>query len=534
MFDVFYSGLKPNLFAHERQADSIDQAQTLSKTRYFWWVNYLTDYTGFDFLWEPVPWQANQMHVWPSQHQDNGNTCLVPASGYEDINRNHAVVPRNKSVPIIGIDHGTGLSVQCELTTRYISDYLGTLRRILSKIDHEYVWIVSSVCDYKDFDFTWHPSEWQQDMLHVFASGHQKFGDTFYVHVSSFLQKSQDIKLLEWFDTLHFVENIVVPRLAIPVIQHDYDSHVEAIHKHQFETPLVMFCTGTDTAVSIDINLWREPTKTVVPLSQGASQVIVPREAKTYITTQVYDYPYLDKTMKHLTQDPVMDVVFISNGEPMAEDNWNNLLKLCPRARRSDGVNGREAAYKAAAEISCTPWFFAVFAKTEVLPNFDFDFQPDRLQQRKHYIFYSRNPLNGLEYGAMNINLYNRQLVLDTIPGLDFTLSAPHAVIPVVASISRFNTDPWVTWRSSFREVLKLKLEVDNGAGAEIQHRLHTWCTRAEGDNADHCLMGANDALDYYNEVGGNYEKLQLSFDWAWLKEYYFEKYKHKPWLESV
>jgi hypothetical protein len=125
-------------------------------------------------------------------------------------------------------------------------------------------------------------------------------------------------------------------------------------------------------------------------------------------------------------------------------------------------------------------------------------------------------------------------LVLDTVPGLDFTLSAPHAVVPVVASISRFNTDPWVTWRSSFREVLKLKLEVDNGAGTEIQHRLHVWCTRAEGDNADHCLMGANDALDYYNEVNGNYEKLQLSFDWAWLKEYYFEKYKHKPWLESV
>jgi hypothetical protein len=36
MFDVFYSGIKPNLFAHEQVADSIDHAKELSQTRYFW------------------------------------------------------------------------------------------------------------------------------------------------------------------------------------------------------------------------------------------------------------------------------------------------------------------------------------------------------------------------------------------------------------------------------------------------------------------------------------------------------------------
>ena len=69
MFDVFYSGTKPNLFLHEQEAHNIDQAQQLSRTRYFWWINYLTDYTGFDFLWEPVPWQGHQRHAWPSQWQ---------------------------------------------------------------------------------------------------------------------------------------------------------------------------------------------------------------------------------------------------------------------------------------------------------------------------------------------------------------------------------------------------------------------------------------------------------------------------------
>ena len=134
----------------------------------------------------------------------------------------------------------------------------------------------------------------------------------------------------------------------------------------------------------------------------------------------------------------------------------------------------------------------------------------------------------------MNINLYNKQLVLDTVPGIDFTLSAAHEVVPVCASISRFNDDPWITWRSAFREVLKLKQEVDQGAGIEIQHRLKVWTSQANGLNAEHCLAGANDALTYYDLVNGDNEKLKLSFDWAWLQDYYFGIYKTKPWLESL
>ena len=86
MFDVFYSGIRPNLFAHEQAADSLEHARKLSRTRYFWWVNYLTDYTGFDFLWEPVPWQAHQRHAWPSQWQKDSGTYLVPKSNYTETN----------------------------------------------------------------------------------------------------------------------------------------------------------------------------------------------------------------------------------------------------------------------------------------------------------------------------------------------------------------------------------------------------------------------------------------------------------------
>jgi hypothetical protein len=186
------------------------------------------------------------------------------------------------------------------------------------------------------------------------------------------------------------------------------------------------------------------------------------------------------------------------------------------------GVNGRTAAYQEAARQSVTPWFFAVFAKLEVVGGeFPWDeWLPDYFQEPKHYIFNSRNPVNGLEYGHQGMICYNKNLVLaNNNPGLDFTLSQPHESVPILSGIAHFNQSPWMTWRTAFREVVKLKHFMATQPTLETEHRLNTWLTVADGKYAEYCLMGAADAVDYYNEVGGVYDKLMLSFDWAWLKE---------------
>ena len=74
------------MFLHERQADNIEHAQKLSRTRYFWWITYLCDYSTFDWDFQPVPWQSHQRHAWPSQWQKDSGTYLVPKSGYSDTN----------------------------------------------------------------------------------------------------------------------------------------------------------------------------------------------------------------------------------------------------------------------------------------------------------------------------------------------------------------------------------------------------------------------------------------------------------------
>ena len=162
----------------------------------------------------------------------------------------------------------------------------------------------------------------------------------------------------------------------------------------------------------------------------------------------------------------------VSNGEKNADLNWDRLQKLCPRAKRIDGVNGRAQAYKACAELSQTDWFINVFAKCWVHDDFDFDWQPDYMQNDKHYIFDAYNPVTELTYGHMGIIAYNKQLVLDCDEwGLDFTLSMPHSSVPVVGSTADYATTPYETWRTAFRECIKLDQQKD----IESEFRLKQW-----------------------------------------------------------
>jgi len=595
MFDVFYSGIKPNQFAHEQAADSIDHARELSRTRYFWWINYLTDYADFDFLWEPVPWQSHQRHAWPSQWQKDAETYLVPKQGYTETNyktapilvrqqdKTYWTIPdqfdpdsfdfswhpdptepgyiyqfgtqhqrtggpeyrvagatdlkfcdqvrgsvKSGATPIVEINHMDGNAGQVPgtiSTVRYFDNYKDILTRIANTSEHEYIWIISSCCDYSNFDFSWHPELWQNTMLHVFASSGEKFGDTFYMHVPSFKRRIAQFELLDWYD-VNFV-GPGVPRRPLPVIKHTLDTHVEAIKTMDWPGPLAVFSTDDTVKEIPTVPLWREKTKTIVPLSPGASQVVVPKTAVPYIKRQAYDYPYIDRTQRHMSTDAPLDIVFIDNGETNADTNFDNLNNVLSHSllnkgfvnqlHRSTGVNGRVAAYRAAAELSTTPWFFAAFAKLHVNKDFDWSWQPDRLQEPKHYIFHAVNPVNGLVYGHQAMIAYNKQLVLtNTAPGLDFTLDQEHEVVPIVSGVANYHETAWSSWRTAFRECIKLKASLPD---VENEYRLNTWLT-VDAVQDEWSIRGAKDAVEYYDAVGGDFVELKKSYDWAWLASY--------------
>jgi len=526
----------------------------------FWFISSRIDYTDFDFDWHSESWQTQMIHVFGSRWQKWTDTFLVSVPTFlhhatwctdlKDFPDLNYVTDQTVSVDqteIYLIDHLCGLDAVDEIrqqvptvkVTRFVESYLETFKRILNTVETDYIWIISSVCEYKDFDFSWHPEPWQREMIHVFPNYTNKYGDTFYIHVESFKKQMYDLELLDWFNVINYCTDQYVTRRPMPVHYYNSDDLITEIKNYQFTAPYAIFTNQSDCNLRCYPTLWSPKDRTVSRFSRSGATTLVPREIKAHLNQQIYDYPYLEtsKTQIHdcyLHKNfPILDIIYISNGEPDEERWYNHLCQMSNSSPQNipwvRGINGRTAAYQEAARRSETPWFFAVFAKLEVV-DFDWRWMPDYWQGPKHYIFNSRNPVNGLEYGHQGMIAYNKQLVLENnTPGIDFTLSQPHEAVPILSGIAHFNQSAWMTWRTAFREVVKLKHFMATQPTLETSHRLATWCEVAEGEFAEYCLAGARDAVLYYNQVGGDYEKLKLSFDWAWLKEYYDNKYSYEP-----
>ena len=528
--------------------DTIKRCISRTKTSKFWVVSSENVYDDFDFSWHAQPWQTYMTHVFGSQWQKWSDTFLINrweferhaswANSLEEFPNLNFVTDQPVVIPddlydIYYIDHGNddngGLKrIQDRFkqvkSTRYVTSYLDTFKRIVATATTEYVWIISSLCDYTRFDFSWQPEPWQREMIHVFPSANQTRGDTFYIHVESFKQQMVELDILDWFNVINYCDEQRVPRRAIPVIEYQGDDLISVIKQHEFKHPYTWFCHKNSDVV-YNPSVWGEKDKKIVSFSAGNDYVLVPREAKNYISTQAYDYPYITKMP--MIDKVQQDIIFISYDEPNADANWEILKSKFPYARRLHGIEGMEKALLKAAEMSTTNWYYAVFAKTELHPDFDFSFSPDLFQEPKHYIFHAENPLNGLKYGHMGVVLYNCNIVKSTTEfGIDYTMSSLHAVIPITSAIARFNSNPYQTWRTAFREAGKLAQFCDEKDNVENSYRLSVWTSEAEGEYSEWCLQGARDGVMFYEANKENKTQLKNAFNWGWLREYFTSLYQ--------
>jgi hypothetical protein len=407
------------------------------------------------------------------------------------------------------------------------TDHLSAIRRGSRDIRTRYFWVLSSCCDYSNFDFLWEPTPWQSHQIHCWPSGSQQFGDTFLIPTAQWNQQQESLTRLEQYQHVNF-EHEPVARLPWQTVHYDSDSLVVALASAECRTPYVRFEHAQNPAtIPTDPWLWRE--RPVVGLTDNQATSLVPRDAHGSVREQIYDYKYLEK--KKSTPGQLLDVVYISNGESIAEETWQNLL-LCTgkhqRIHRVDGVNGRVAAYRGAAELSTTPWFFAVFAKLRVSATFDWTWQPDYWQQPKHYIFHAFNPVTGLTYGHQAMIAYNKTLVLNNLAhGLDFTLDSAHEVVPILSGTAYYTSSPWTAWRTAFRECVKLR---HNLPDVESAYRLAKWLNNSGSiENGQWSVIGAQDAVEYYEAVAGDFAEIKKSYDWAWLSSYFFIKHNQSP-----
>jgi hypothetical protein len=213
------------------------------------------------------------------------------------------------------------------------------------------------------------------------------------------------------------------------------------------------------------------------------------------------------------------DIIFLSYDEADADENFNKLKDRFPRIKRVQKIKGIYEAHKAAARLSTTSMFFVVDADAEVVPEFKFDFEPNIYAQDAVHIWHSKNPINDLEYGYGGVKLFPTQLVLDYIgKPIDFTTSVAKniKVMKSVSNITKFNTDPFSTWRSAFRECVKLSTQQT----MESTERLGTWCTvGSDRQYGDFAIAGANEGMTFGLDNTNQPEMLGLINDFVWLEK---------------
>jgi hypothetical protein len=170
--------------------------------------------------------------------------------------------------------------------------------------------------------------------------------------------------------------------------------------------------------------------------------------------------------------------------------------------------------------------FWVVDADAEVSEDFDFSYIPDVYDQEVTHVWNARNPLTGHEYGYGGIKLFNTEQVRDaTSWGLDFTtgLSSRFKAMPEISCTTKFNTDGFSTWRSAFRECVKLSMKDDE----DSRVRLQSWLFPIPGvDYREEAKAGAQAGIDYAEANANKPMRLAKINDYEWLKEQY-DEYQH-------
>jgi hypothetical protein len=221
------------------------------------------------------------------------------------------------------------------------------------------------------------------------------------------------------------------------------------------------------------------------------------------------------------------DIVFISKDEEHADANYAKLLERFPRAKRVHGVEGIHAAHIEAAKLCDTDMFWVVDADAEIIDKFAFDYyvpayDPD--SRKTVHVWKSQNPINSLVYGYGAVKLLPRELTLNmdtSKPDMTTSISPLFKTINRISNITRFNTDEFSTWRSAFRETVKLSSRTIQGQlDEETEFRLKAWCTRGKDKPfGEFCISGAILGREYGERNRGNLEALRKINDFNWLHE---------------
>lgn len=226
------------------------------------------------------------------------------------------------------------------------------------------------------------------------------------------------------------------------------------------------------------------------------------------------------------------DIFFISYNEPNADQNYALLKQRFPLTQRVHGIKGIQLAHIRAATLSLTKMFWVVDGDAVIKDDFQFDYEvPDKDMDAVH-VWRSSNPINELEYGYGGVKLLPKRLTMNMDPNrIDMTTSISNRFRAMyeVSNSTDFNTDPFNTWKSAFRECVKLSSKViDRQVDKETEKRLLIWCTvGADQPFGEYAIAGALAGRVYGADNRGNSDALRMINNFEWLKLTFVGQFPH-------
>ncbi|MCF2487522.1 glycosyltransferase family 2 protein [Dyadobacter sp. CY347] len=211
------------------------------------------------------------------------------------------------------------------------------------------------------------------------------------------------------------------------------------------------------------------------------------------------DYPEMQGTT--LSTD-MMDIVYLTFDEGIAESNFMTLLKRYPDLKRLHGIHGLTSAFRLSAFLAISEWYVLIDGDNEILPEINLLDLTLPKESGEVKIYFSRNPVNDLEYGYGGVKIcptaHMRRVSNDTIdPICSGTLRPVFDQDRLVVSVTRFNSTPFGAWKAGFRECAMLRANADRLNRTEqnwASKKIETW----QGVGADRlngiwALRGAMD-----------------------------------------
>jgi len=247
------------------------------------------------------------------------------------------------------------------------------------------------------------------------------------------------------------------------------------------------------------------------------------------------------------------DIIYLSYDEPNAEENYSDLCRKVPWAKRVHGVKGSDAAHKACAELSETDRFITVDGDNKINDEFlqqviNFDVNADL--SNKVISWKAKNKINGLMYGNGGLKCWPKMHVLNMRTHENADPDNPHAqvdfcwdteYVQMEGAFSTIynNATPQQAWRAGFREGVKMAL--DRGIRPTLEnfrlnhwknlHRLYVWLmVGADVENGDWAIYGAREGL--YKTMCTDWDFVNVR-DFEWLNEYWNSKDLNEDEIED-